>query len=81
MASVASVCDICDECQIARECSAATHRCKTCPEALDVDRLNAAINREAAILVASQPFNEGVGKGVLILEGAFVLGVLEYGRW
>jgi hypothetical protein len=73
-------CDLCGQCQVARKCLAvATHRCRTCPEALDVDRLNAAINREASMIVGSQPFVEGVGKGVLILEGAFVLGVKEYG--
>ena len=72
-------CDLCIQCRTLRDCSEnAWQRCRTCPEALNVDRLNAAINREAEIIVGSQPFVEGVGKGVIILEGAFVLAVKEY---
>ena len=60
-------CDLCVQCRSPRDCPAnATHRCKTCPEALDVDRLNAAINREASIIVGSHPSVEGVVKGVII---------------
>ena len=72
-----------DECDLCKQCAGIrlirkVHRCTMCPEALNVDQLNAAINREADVIRASQPFVEGIGRGIIVLEGAFVLAVQEY---
>ncbi len=71
-------CDICKQCALIRPSIRKVHRCTMCPEALNTDWLNAAINREAADIRHSAVFVQGAQKGIIILEGAYVLAVQDY---
>ncbi len=71
-------CDICKQCALIRTSIRKVHRCTMCPEALNVDWLNAAINREAADIRHSAAFVQGAQKGIITLEGAYVLAVQDY---
>ncbi len=68
-----SVCDICYQCTEAK--GIGQLQCHTSPDAIDQDRLNAAINREVSTLAESEAFVDGCQRGVLIIEGSFILAV------
>ncbi len=69
-------CDLCNECKEMKDCG--EFQCHTSAEAIDVDRLNAAINREVSTLFESEAFVDGYQRGVLVVEGSGILAIMQY---
>ncbi len=77
VATSTAECHICTECSQMRECGD-RRSCQTSPESVDADRLTGAINRVVAGLCSSEPFVEGTRRGVVIVEGSFVLAIQRF---
>jgi hypothetical protein len=71
-------CDIYKQCYQLRPMIKKVHRCTMCPDALSTAWLNATINRDAADIKHSAACVQGAKKGIILLEGAYVLGIQDY---
>jgi hypothetical protein len=70
-------CDVCVDAQNRRP-SVRPHKCRLGPASINVDFVNATINAEVEKMQHRPRFVQGIGKGLIFLEGAYPLAIKAY---